>query len=523
VLVIRGVTSNDAASYAVTVSNILGSVTSDGATLTVVGSPTLTTPPQAQTVVAGASATFSVVASGSSLGYQWIRDGAAIAGATSASLTTGVLTEADSGASYSVIVYNGAGAVLSPLAVLTVQPAAITTVRVASVNGEGQPANAAVDLPSASADGRRVAFRATGTDLLPGLGSSARHAYVRDLAEGRTGLVNTTTDGRTSALGVNHLKLARGGRHVVFTSLANDLVAGDSNRADDVFVRDLQTGRTVRANVLRDGSQDERSGNAIGAAPDISADGRYVLMASGVDLAGDGALLPDVGYFVRDMTAGTTRRVALEGSPYGSSGAISADGRVVMVLTLQGSLLALEAWRVDDGAHSTLFTTTATDALVPEDQLAVSADGRCVALLMNSPTWLGGAAARHTQVVLYDRQAGGSLPAGLALASTGPGGAGDGESRQPSVSDDCRFVGYLTAAPNLTGGAANGAFQLLMLHDRQSGASRIASRSVDGEPVPLPAGRHAVLGNGAGLLMLAPAQQMLGGALANTVHAFVVP
>ena len=47
-----------------------------------------------------------------------------------------------------------------------------------------------------------------------------------------------------SPYGVIGLKLAAGGRYVIFSSLANDLVADDTNGSQDVFVRDLQTGIT---------------------------------------------------------------------------------------------------------------------------------------------------------------------------------------------------------------------------------------------------------------------------------------
>jgi hypothetical protein len=68
----------------------------------------------------GLSATFSVTATGSSLQYQWARNGAAIAGATSSSYTTPPTTFADTGATFTVGVNNSAGTVTSNAASLTV-------------------------------------------------------------------------------------------------------------------------------------------------------------------------------------------------------------------------------------------------------------------------------------------------------------------------------------------------------------------------------------------------------------------
>jgi hypothetical protein len=96
------------------------------AVVTPVIAPTITTAPANQTVTAGASATFSVAASGTApLAYQWRRNNVDIAGATTASHTTPPTTLADSGAVYTVVVSNAAGSVTSTAATLTVNAAAV--------------------------------------------------------------------------------------------------------------------------------------------------------------------------------------------------------------------------------------------------------------------------------------------------------------------------------------------------------------------------------------------------------------
>lgn len=73
--------------------------------------PVITTQPAAQSVTAGQSATFAVVASGAGpLSYQWQKNGTAIAAATSASYTTPPASLADSGTRFSVVVSNAGGA-----------------------------------------------------------------------------------------------------------------------------------------------------------------------------------------------------------------------------------------------------------------------------------------------------------------------------------------------------------------------------------------------------------------------------
>ena len=93
---------------------------------TTVTAPSITTQPQSQTVTAGATATFSVVATGTApLSYQWSKNGAAISGATGASYTTPAAVSGDNGASFTVTVSNSAGSQTSSSATLTVTAAAV--------------------------------------------------------------------------------------------------------------------------------------------------------------------------------------------------------------------------------------------------------------------------------------------------------------------------------------------------------------------------------------------------------------
>lgn len=95
-----------------------------GGGITILVPPTLLTQPASQTVNAGATATFTVAATGGTLTYQWLFNGTPITGATSATLTlTNVQTSA--GGSYTVAVSNGITVTSSP-ATLTVQPATVT-------------------------------------------------------------------------------------------------------------------------------------------------------------------------------------------------------------------------------------------------------------------------------------------------------------------------------------------------------------------------------------------------------------
>jgi alpha-tubulin suppressor-like RCC1 family protein len=120
VLHLPAVTSLDAGAYRVAVRNAAGGVVSPSATLLVIGAPAISTQPIARSADQGATATFTVAATGPDLRYQWLKSGVGIAGADQASYTTAALSPADHGAVYSVIAYNAAGVVVSQGAALTV-------------------------------------------------------------------------------------------------------------------------------------------------------------------------------------------------------------------------------------------------------------------------------------------------------------------------------------------------------------------------------------------------------------------
>ncbi len=141
--------SDDGAQFTALVSNKAGSVTSSAVSLHVkqrVLAPSITTQPASQTVTAGQTATFTVVASGTApLSYQWQKNGANIAGATSSSYTTPATTTADSGSTFDVVVSNTAGKATSSAATLTVDAAPVAPTITT------QPANTTVNCAPFSA------------------------------------------------------------------------------------------------------------------------------------------------------------------------------------------------------------------------------------------------------------------------------------------------------------------------------------------------------------------------------------
>src|SRR5207244_724648 len=111
------ITSDSGSTFRVVVTNTAGTVTSSAATLTVhapAAAPTITTQAANQAGTAVQTATLAEAAAGTApLSYQWQKNGASIAGATSASYTTAATTTSDSGSTFRVVVSNSAGTVTS--------------------------------------------------------------------------------------------------------------------------------------------------------------------------------------------------------------------------------------------------------------------------------------------------------------------------------------------------------------------------------------------------------------------------
>ena len=118
------VLTDSGAVFTVVVTNSAGNVTSSNATLTVNVPPAISAQPMAQSIAAGAMATFSVTATGTgTLSYQWKKNGTDItggSGATTNSYTTPAMGYAGNGAVYSVVVTDSAGTTTSSTATLTV-------------------------------------------------------------------------------------------------------------------------------------------------------------------------------------------------------------------------------------------------------------------------------------------------------------------------------------------------------------------------------------------------------------------
>jgi len=151
----------------------------------------------------------------------------------------------------------------------------------ASVDSGGIQANGNSNLPAVTPDGRYVVFISEATNLVNGDLNGFQDVFVHDTQTGATTLVSVdSTNTQGNADNVSWIPaISASGHYVVFDSQASNLVDGDTNGVADVFVHDLLTGSTRRLSVDANGSEADLASTR----PAFSADGRYVAFQSSAD------------------------------------------------------------------------------------------------------------------------------------------------------------------------------------------------------------------------------------------------
>jgi Tol biopolymer transport system component len=349
--------------------------------------------------------------------------------------------------------------------------------------GEGSHPNAAPPTPSLSADGRFIAFVAAAADLIPNDTNGVADVFLRDRLTGTTERVSVATGG-TQANGPSiSVSVSADGRFVAFTSLATNLVPGDTNNATDVFLRDRALGTTERVNLSATG--EPLSG---AASPSLGADGRLVAFAVGYSI------------YLRDRASQTTEGVAAGFAPR-----ISADGRFVAYLVesyyFEGSLRTATVWdRVTKTREQVAVTPSGGRGAGTSDFSSVpsiSADGRYVVFDYSGRDLTPGIYAGYSNIVARDRARGSteiiSVPnSGLYISDGASGSSGMGF---PAINADGRYVAFPSNVVGLVPGDGNGVPDILV-RDRGREITERVSVAPNGAEANGPSARPAINADG---------------------------
>jgi Tol biopolymer transport system component len=277
-----------------------------------------------------------------------------------------------------------------------------------SVNSAGAEANdGSIWLPAISDNGRVVAFFSRSTNLVPNDHNGIADFFVRDLKRGQTTRVsvNSAEEEQTRGIGVEELgivpALSHNGRFVAFFSASPNLVEGDRNDTDDIFVRDRKLGETTRVSIS---STEEEANDTSLFYPSISANGRFVAFtswASNLVPGDENGHAEDV--FVRDRKRGVTTRIR------------------------------------ESDVHRGLYSG------IP----SISDNGRFVAFESAAPDLVKGDRNEAVDVFLHDRKRGRTT----LLSVSSEGTHGNSDSSFPAISSaNRRFVAFSSLASSLVAG-----------------------------------------------------------------------
>ena len=289
-----------------------------------------------------------------------------------------------------------------------------------SIAADGAEANESSGEPDLSEDGRWIVFTSRADNLVEGDTNSGDDVFVRDMATGLIALVSVGRRGAPAAGDSSAPAISADGRYVTFSSDAPNLAAGDDNRRQDVFVRDLATGRTRLISVARGGRGAQNLSLTANRAQvsDVSRDGRFVVFESAAtNLAGrDRNRRPDI--FVRDTVRRSTRRVSLsttneEGDSGSYAPTITPDGRFVAFGSRADDLVPEDAQGPDFFVRELARETTALVdvgargrlrgrelALPPPGRPSLSADGATAAFTSSAANLVGSDTNRVADVFL---------------------------------------------------------------------------------------------------------------------------
>lgn len=413
---------------------------------------------------------------------------------------------------------------LPALAIADVARAQTTSRR--SVSSAGVQGNLDSVFVSISGNGRYVAFESLASNLVAGDTNGAYDVFVHDRQTGATSRVSVDSGGLQANSDCILPSISADGRFVAFTSFAANLVAGDTNAAGDIFIHDRQTGVTSRASVSTSGAQANDS--SFSAA--LSADARFVAFTSLASnlVLGDSNGEPDV--FVRDRAAGTTTRVSvgpggIQGNGICSAESISADGRFVAFTSLADNLVTGDSNGVNDVFVHDRATGSTTRVSVDSSggegndnsgRPSISADGRFVAFHSGSTAFVPGDANADEDVFVHDRSTGET-----SLVSVDSAGIqGDHSALTPSISADGRFVAFGSGSTRLVRGDTNGTRDIFV-HDRYTGQTVRASVDSAGVEANAASAEPAISGDGRYVAFVGDATNLVAGDTNGASDVFV--
>ncbi|MGV3605399.1 MAG: dockerin type I domain-containing protein [Planctomycetaceae bacterium] len=351
----------------------------------------------------------------------------------------------------------------------------------------GNQSNGSSFDPVVSADGSKVAFYSLASSLVAGDTNSAADVFIKDVATEQLTLVSATGVGGVANLDSYTVAMARGGDVVAFYSYASNLLANDANGSADVYLRDIPSNQLtlVSSNLY---STTAATGNSDSDSPKVSSDGRYVVFSSLASnlVSGDTNGKKDV--FRKDLQTGVVSLVSvtaagMQGNGDSEAAAVSADGRYVAFVSLSSNLLSGDVNQARDvfvkdmqtGVVSLVSANIGGAWGVGGDSTspAISSDGRYVAFVSAATNLVSGDTNGSADIYRKDLQTG----AIIRVNTDGAQGQVAGGADAPSISADGGLIAFSSLSNQLVSGDGNGAWDVFLKNVQTGSITRVSTDS----------------------------------------------
>jgi len=365
------------------------------------------------------------------------------------------------------------------------------TITRVSVDSAGNQAIGSSSAQSISADGRFVVFESDASNLVPGDTSNKDDIFVRDTLANTTTRVSVDSAGNQGNSGSGAASISADGRFVTFSSVATNLVPGDTNNKQDIFVRDTLANTTTRVSVDSAGNQ----ANNTSFRSSISANGRFVVFSSEASNLVPGETNNSTDIFVRDTLANTTTRVSISSTGDGANDgsyrpSISADGRFVTFDSDASNLVPGDTNNSTDIFVRDLSTNAITLVSVGSSgergndnsfNSSISANGRFVAFHSKATNLVPGDTNNSRDIFVRDLLT--NTTTLISVSSSGERGNGDSFNllSPGAISADGRFVVFESAATNLVPGDTNGNQDIFVRDTLANTTTRVSVNSAGNE------------------------------------------
>ena len=397
-----------------------------------------------------------------------------------------------------VVLYLGLGCTSAGAAGAPRRPAAVSTSATwrASVSSSSQQGNGASDdyRPAISDDGRYVVFASRATNLVAGDTNGRYDVFVRDLATHVTSRISITSTGGQSNGDSFKPSITPDGSEIVFYSTATNLVPGDTNGEFDCFLWRRSAPNTIRRVSVSSSGQQGTGGSVGSHDPTISADGNWVAWESEATNLVPNDTNQSQDAFLRNLTTGVTTREnlgpggiqALGGTVGTHDPHMSSDGRWMVFYSDQTNLVLNDTnHHRDEFLRDTVNGVTRRISLTPSGGQSngesyepwISDDGRYVTFASGASNLVSGDSNGKGDIFLADVSL---SPPKITRASVSSSEAqGNGSSNVPAVAPDGHYVCFLSFASNLVSGDTN-AHADMFVRDIVAGVTRVASVSSSG-------------------------------------------